>query len=111
MEACGPVAASEPVTLTEVAKILDLHPKIVVDYVRRGELAGERIGRRWTFTQAAVDTFLEPLPDWTFEVQIPGMNGEVGSWIPPEIPQPPAKALEAVEKLVSHMKAKAAKTP
>ena len=39
------------------------------------------------------------------------MNGEVSSWIPPEIPQPSAKTLEAVDKLASYMKAKAAENP
>ena len=102
-------AEDRPLTLTEVAQLVRLHPKAVVEYVRRGELAGQQIGRRWTFSQAAVDAFLEPMPDWTFEVQLPGMNGEVSSWIPPEIPQPSAKTLEAVDKLASYMKAKAAK--
>ena len=35
----------------------------------------------------------------------------ISSWIPPEIPQPSAKTLEAVDKLASYMKAKAAKNP
>ncbi len=68
-------AEDRPLTLTEVAEILQLHPKAVVEYVRREELAGQQIGRRWTFTQAAVDAFLEPMPDWTFEVQLRGANG------------------------------------
>jgi excisionase family DNA binding protein len=102
-------AEDRPLTMAEVAQLVRLHPKAVVEYVRRGELVGQQIGRRWTFSQAAVDAFLEPMPDWTFEVQLPGMNGEVSSWIPPEIPQPSAKTLEAVDKLASYMKAKAAK--
>ena len=101
----------DPLTLTEVAQIIQLHPKMVVEYVRRGELVGQQIGRRWTFTQAAVDAFLEPMPDWTFEVQFRGMNGEIESRVAPEIPQPSAKTLKAIEKLVSYMKAKAAKNP
>jgi excisionase family DNA binding protein len=96
-----PLVGSEALTLTQVAKILNLETKTVVAYVRRGELVGQQIGRRWTFSQAAVDAFLEPMPDWTFEVQFRGMNGEIRSAVPSEIPQPSTKTLKAVEKLVS----------
>jgi len=51
-------------TLPQVVQILSLRPREVVEYVRRGELAGQHVGRRWTFTQAAIDAFLEELPDW-----------------------------------------------
>ena len=37
------------------------------------------------------------------------MNGEIRSAVPSETPQPSTKTLKAVEKLVSYMKAKAAK--
>jgi excisionase family DNA binding protein len=50
-----PSAAEDgPLTVTEVAKIVALHPKVVLEYVRRGELVGQQIGRRWTFTRAAI---------------------------------------------------------
>ncbi len=51
-------------TLTQVVQILNLRPREVVEYVRRGELARQRVGRRWMFTRAAIDAFLEELPDW-----------------------------------------------
>jgi len=59
-----PSAAEDgPLTVTEVAEIVALHPKVVLEYVRRRELVGQQIVRRWTFTRAAVDAFLEPMPD------------------------------------------------
>ena len=51
-------------TLRQVVQILSLRPREIVEYVHRGELVGQRVGRRWTFTQAAIDAFLEELPDW-----------------------------------------------
>jgi excisionase family DNA binding protein len=94
-----PLVGSEALTLTQVAKILNLETKTVVAYVRRGELVGQQIGRRWMFSQAAVDAFLEPMPDWTFEVQFRGMNGEFAapsllkSHSHPPRPSRPSKSL------------------
>lgn len=49
-------------TLKEVAEILRLHPRAVVEYVRRGELIGRRSGRSWRFLPADIDAFREELP-------------------------------------------------
>jgi excisionase family DNA binding protein len=51
-------------TLGQVADILRVRPRAVVDYVRRGELDGQRVGRSWQFTQAAIDSFFEEPAAW-----------------------------------------------
>lgn len=53
-------------TRDEVADLLRLSPRTVAEYVRRGELRGRLIGRRWRFRHEDVDAFLEELPgEWT----------------------------------------------
>jgi excisionase family DNA binding protein len=51
-------------TLGEVADVLCVRPRAVVDYVNRGELEGQRVGRSWRFTQDAIDRFFEEPPVW-----------------------------------------------
>ncbi len=51
-------------TLGQVADVLRVRPRAVVDYVTRGELEGQRVGRSWQFTQAAIDRFFEEPPAW-----------------------------------------------
>ncbi len=51
-------------TLGQVADILRICPRAVVDYVNRGELEGQRVGRSWRFTQDAIDRFFEEPPAW-----------------------------------------------
>jgi len=70
------VVSSTHLTLTEVAEILGLRIKTVAEYARRGELVGRRIGRRWIFAEEAVDAFLEEMPQWLYERQPRGLNGE-----------------------------------
>jgi len=54
-------------TLREVAELLRLHPRTVREFVRRGELAGRIIGRRWRFRREDVDTFFDAAPSsWEF---------------------------------------------
>ena len=53
-------------TRDEVADLLRLSSRTVAEYVRRGELRGRLIGRRWRFRHEDVDAFLEDLPcEWT----------------------------------------------
>jgi hypothetical protein len=99
-----------PLTLTEVANIVQLPPKVVVEYVRRAELAGQQIGRRWTFSQAAVDAFLEPMPDWTFDVQPRGMNGAVGGLAPLKFQNAPSSASKPSESSCTTSKRKPLRT-
>ncbi len=52
-------------TRDEVAARLKLSPRTVAEYVRRGELRGRLIGRRWRFREEDVAAFLEELPgEW-----------------------------------------------
>src|SRR5713101_1149913 len=51
-------------TLGQVADTLRIRPRAVVDYVNRGELEGQRVGRSWRFTQDAIDRFFEEPPAW-----------------------------------------------
>lgn len=62
------IAACEPfLTLREVAEALRLHPRTVREYVRRGELVGRLIGRRWRFKRRDLDAFFEAAPSqWEF---------------------------------------------
>lgn len=62
------------VTLCEAAGVLRLHPRTVREYVRRGELQGRLIGRRWRFRRKDLDAFYENAPhSWHF-----GEGGEDG---------------------------------
>ncbi len=51
-------------TLGQVADVLRVRPRAVVDYVNRGELEGQRVGRSWRFTQDAIDRFFEEPSAW-----------------------------------------------
>jgi excisionase family DNA binding protein len=54
-------------TLREAAEVLRLHPRTVREYLRRGELQGRLIGRRWRFRRADLDAFFEKAPRrWDF---------------------------------------------
>ena len=61
------MSATRPLlTRDEVAGILRLSSRTVAEYVRRGELRGRLVGRRWRFRHEDVDAFLEDLPgEWT----------------------------------------------
>jgi len=59
----APDSRLEPfLTLREAAEILRLHPRTVREYVRRGELVGRLIGKRWRFTRKDLDTFFDAAP-------------------------------------------------
>jgi excisionase family DNA binding protein len=49
-------------TIREAAEVLRLHPRTVRDYVRRRELEGRIIGRRWRFRRMDLDAFYENAP-------------------------------------------------
>ena len=59
-----PRMVGDLLTLGQVAEILGVHSRAIVELVNRGELEGQRIGRRWEFTQAAIDDFLDEPPAW-----------------------------------------------
>jgi len=56
-----------PLKLREAAELLGLHPRAVCEYVRRGELIGYVVGKRWQFRQEDITAFLDAGPGrWDF---------------------------------------------
>jgi len=54
-------------TLTEAAEVLRLSTRTVREYVKRGEIRGKVIGKRWRFRRADLDAFFEDAPsNWDF---------------------------------------------
>jgi excisionase family DNA binding protein len=54
-------------TLCEAAEVLRLSPRTVRNYLKRGEIRGKIIGKRWKFKRADLDAFFENAPsDWDF---------------------------------------------
>jgi excisionase family DNA binding protein len=52
-------------TLSEAAEVLRLSDRTMREYVRRGELRGKIIGKRWRFKRANLDAFYENAPsEW-----------------------------------------------
>src|SRR5207245_1974783 len=111
--------ADRQLTVIEVAEILGARPKTVCNYARRGELVGRRIGRRWIFTQAALAAVLEVMPEWLYECEPRGLNGD--SWArgesgpePASVETPAAmtsRVQDAAKKFFDQMRAKATKEP
>jgi excisionase family DNA binding protein len=54
-------------TLREAAEVLRLSTRTVREYVKRGEIRGKLIGKRWRFRRADLDAFFEKAPSqWDF---------------------------------------------
>jgi excisionase family DNA binding protein len=54
-------------TLHEAAEILRLSTRTVREYLKRGEIRGKIIGKRWRFRRADLDAFFENAPsEWDF---------------------------------------------
>jgi excisionase family DNA binding protein len=54
-------------TLREAAEVLNLSTRTVREYLKRGEIQGRIIGRRWRFRRADLDAFFENAPpSWDF---------------------------------------------
>jgi excisionase family DNA binding protein len=54
-------------TLCEAAEVLRLSTRTVREYVKRGEMRGKIIGKRWRFRRADLDAFFENAPsEWDF---------------------------------------------
>jgi excisionase family DNA binding protein len=54
-------------TLREAAEVLRLTTRTVREYVKRGEIKGKIIGKRWRFRRADLDAFFENAPpEWDF---------------------------------------------
>ena len=60
-------------TIGEAAEVLQLNPRTLREYVKRGELQGRIIGGQWRFRRADLDAFVENAPSsWDFA----GKDGE-----------------------------------
>jgi len=54
-------------TLREAAEVLRLSTRTIREYVKRGEIRGKIIGKRWRFRRADLDAFFENAPsEWDF---------------------------------------------
>jgi len=54
-------------TLKEAAEVLRLSTRTVREYVKRDEIKGKIIGKRWRFKRADLDAFFENAPaEWDF---------------------------------------------
>jgi excisionase family DNA binding protein len=66
-ETGSPVIGEWLLTLREAAEVLRLSTRTVRNYVKRGEIRGKLIGRRWRFKRADLDAFFENAPsEWDF---------------------------------------------
>jgi excisionase family DNA binding protein len=55
-------------TLREAAEVLRLSTRTVREYVKRGEIRGKLIGKRWRFRRADLDAFFDNAPShWDFD--------------------------------------------
>jgi excisionase family DNA binding protein len=68
----APAIGDRLLTLREAAEVLRLSTRTVREYVKRGEISGKIIGKRWRFRRADLDAFFENAPpNWDFA----GQNG------------------------------------
>ena len=63
----GPPIGEKFLTLREAAEVLRLSTRTVREYVKRREIRGKLIGKRWRFRRADLDAFFENAPrNWDF---------------------------------------------
>jgi excisionase family DNA binding protein len=63
----SPPVGERFLTLPEAAEMLRLSTRTVREYVKRGEIRGKIIGKRWRFRRADLDAFFENAPsNWDF---------------------------------------------
>ncbi len=51
---------NDVMTVREVAEILRIHPRIVSDKARDGEIPAFKIGNRWRFHRKDIDEYMKP---------------------------------------------------
>jgi excisionase family DNA binding protein len=55
-------------TLREAAEVLRMSTRTVRGYLKRGEIRGKIVGKRWRFRRADIDAFFESAPSqWDFK--------------------------------------------
>jgi excisionase family DNA binding protein len=57
--AVGQRPDSDVLTRDEVAQLLQIHPRVVVTYVRTRGMPGKQVGRSWRFRRSEVLAWLE----------------------------------------------------
>lgn len=63
----SPPLGEKLLTLVEAADVLRLSTRTVREYIKRGEIRGKLIGKRWRFRRADLDAFFENAPSqWEF---------------------------------------------
>ena len=63
----APAIGDRLLTLRDAAEVLRLSARTVREYVKRGEIKGKIIGKRWRFRRADLDAFFENAPfEWDF---------------------------------------------
>jgi excisionase family DNA binding protein len=63
----APSTGDRLLTLSEAAEVLRLSTRTVREYLKRGEIRGKIIGKRWRFKRADLDAFFENAPSvWDF---------------------------------------------
>jgi excisionase family DNA binding protein len=63
-----PSIGDKCLTLREAAEVLRLSTRTVREYLKRGEIRGKLIGKRWRFRRADLDAFFENAPShWDFD--------------------------------------------
>lgn len=63
-----PPIGEKLLTLREAAAALRMNPRTLRAYLRRGEIEGRVIGRRWRLRRIDLDRFFEDAPrNWDFE--------------------------------------------
>ena len=54
-------------TLREASEVLRMSTRTLREYLKRGEIKGKLIGKRWRFRRADIDAFFEDAPsNWDF---------------------------------------------
>ena len=48
----------EILTVTQVSKLLKLHPRTIYKLVRNGMIPGRRVGKKWRFLRSEIMNFL-----------------------------------------------------
>jgi excisionase family DNA binding protein len=63
----GRAIGEKLLTLREASEVLRLSTRTVREYVKRGDIRGKIIGKRWRFRRADLDAFFENAPSqWDF---------------------------------------------
>jgi excisionase family DNA binding protein len=57
--AANRVKGDEILTISQVSKLLKLHPRTIYKLVKNGIIPGRRVGKKWRFLRSEVIKFLK----------------------------------------------------